>query len=175
VRIMSVSCDDAIFRPVHDRRFVDTETSCGFRCRQHTAATKSVIPRAKRVSMDEIGNPQGGKRSAAAPRSSLSAGPKSLLIEDVSDFGVDVIVKEFVHELDNHGRGLHLLSGWLGVRRRQGLCLASLETKMDLGDSCLGQFDTRGIFDDASKQALSFTVSGSWITPELFEVLCHRE
>jgi hypothetical protein len=65
-----------------------------------------------------------------------------LLIEDVSDLGVDVIAKEFVHELDNHGPGLHLLSGWLGVRRRQGLCLASLETNMDLSDSFRGQFDS---------------------------------
>ena len=128
MRIVGVSCDDAIFRPVHDRRFVDAEASCSFRCRQHTAATKSVVPRGQRVSMDEIGNAQGGKRSAAASRSSRSAGPKSLLIEDVSDFGIDVIVEEFVHELDDHGRGLHLLSGWLGVRRRQGFCLASLET-----------------------------------------------
>jgi hypothetical protein len=47
---------------------------------------------------------------------------------------------------------------------------------MDLGDSFRGQFDKRGIFDDAGKQALSFTVQGSWITtPELFEVLCHCE
>ena len=33
MRIVGVSCDDAIFRPVHDRRFVDAEASCSFRCR----------------------------------------------------------------------------------------------------------------------------------------------
>ena len=175
MRIVGVSCDDPIFRPVHDRRFVDAEASCRFRSRQHTAAAKSIVSRGKQVSMDEIGDAEGGKSSAAASRSGRSAGAKSLLIKYVGDFGIDMVVEEFVHELDDHRGRLHLLSGWLGIRRRQSFCLASLEANMDFRDSFRRQLDQGGIFDDAGKQSFSFTVHGSWITPELVEVSCHRE
>ena len=109
MRIVGVPCDDAVFRPADKRCFVDAEASCRFRCRQHAAVAKSVVARAKRVSMDEIGDAQRGETSAAAPRSGRSAGTKSLLIEDVGDFGIDVIVEELVHELDDRGRRLDLL------------------------------------------------------------------
>ena len=59
--------------------------------------------------MDEIGDAQGSETSAAALRSGRSAGTKSLLIENVGDFGVDVIVLEFVHEFDDGRRRLDLL------------------------------------------------------------------
>ena len=61
--------------------------------------------------MGEISNAQRGETSAAATRSSRSAGTKSLLIEHVGDFGIDVIVEELVDELDDRGRRLDLLAG----------------------------------------------------------------
>jgi hypothetical protein len=120
-----------MFCPVHDSRFVDAEASSRFcRC-QHTAAAKPIVSRANFVSMHEIGDTQSGKFSAAASRSSRSTGLKSLPIEDISDFGIDVVIEEFVHKLDDPGLGLHLLSGWLGIRRRQRFSLTSLEAEMN--------------------------------------------
>ena len=101
MRIVGVPRDEAVFRPADNGRFVDAEASRRFRFRQHAAVAKSVVARAKRVSMDEIGDAQGGETSAAAPGSGRSAGTKSLLIEDVGDFGVDVIVEELVDEFDD--------------------------------------------------------------------------
>jgi hypothetical protein len=80
VRIVGVSCDDSMFCPVHDRRLVDAEVSCRFCRRQHPAVAKPIVSRANFVSMHEIGDTQGGKRGAAASRSSRSSGPKSLLV-----------------------------------------------------------------------------------------------
>jgi len=109
VRIVGVPYDDAVFRPVHNSRFVDAEASSRFRCGQHTAVAKPVVARAKRVLMDEIGDAQRGKSSAAASSSSRSTGAKSLLSEDVGDFGIDVVVEELVDKLDDLGRRLDLL------------------------------------------------------------------
>ena len=109
VRIIGVPRDEAVFRPADDGRFMDAEASSRFCCRQHAAIAKPLVARAKCVSMDEIGDAQGSETSAAAPGSGRSAGTKSLLIENVGDFGVDVIVQEFVYELDDGRRRLDLL------------------------------------------------------------------
>ena len=109
VCIVGVSRDETVFRPADNSRFMDVEASSRLRCRQHAAVAKSVVARAKCVSMDEIDDAPGSETSAAAPRSGRSAGTKSLLIENVGDFGVDVIVLEFVHEFDDGRRRLDLL------------------------------------------------------------------
>ena len=114
MRIVGVPCDGSMFCPVHDRRFVDAEVSCRFRRRQHPAVAKPIVSRANFVSMHEIGDTQSGKCSAAASRSSRSTGPKSLPIEDISDFGIDVVIEEFVHELDDPGLRLPCSPDGLG-------------------------------------------------------------
>jgi hypothetical protein len=95
---------------VHNRGFGDAEMSCSLRYRQHTAVAKPVVARAQRVSMDEVGDVLRCEASVAAPRSGRSAGMKLLLIENVGDFGIDLVVEEFVDELDDLGRGLDLLA-----------------------------------------------------------------
>src|SRR5713226_10431925 len=110
-----------------ESRFVDTEANRRFRFRQHAAVAKSVVARTNRVFMDEICDAQRGESSAAAPASGRSAGMKSLLIENVGDFGIDVVVQELVDEFDDPGRCLDLLRGRLGVERRQRFGLAALE------------------------------------------------
>ncbi len=107
--IVGVPRDETVLRPADNSRFMDVEASGRFRCRQHAAVAKSVVARAKCVSMDEIGDAQCGEASAAAPGSGRSAGTKSLLIENVGDFGVDVMVQEFVHKFDGGCRRLDLL------------------------------------------------------------------
>ena len=102
---------DAVFRPRHDRCFVDPEASCSFGCRQHTAVAKPVVARAQCVSMDEVGNAQRGEASLAAPRSRRSAGTKPPLVEDVGDLGIDVIVEKLVDEFDDRSRCFDLLCG----------------------------------------------------------------
>ena len=106
MRVIGVPRDEAVFRPADNGRFMDAEASRRFCCRQHAAIAKPLVARAKCVSMDKIGDAQGSETSAAAPRSGRSAGTKSLLIENVGDFGVDVIVQEFVHEFDDGRRRL---------------------------------------------------------------------
>src|SRR2546429_5414643 len=54
VCIVGVSRDETVFRPADNSRFMDVEASSRFRCRQHAAVAKSVVARAKCVSMDEI-------------------------------------------------------------------------------------------------------------------------
>ena len=88
VRIVGVPCDHAMFRPVHNRRFMNAEANSSFGCHQHTAVAKPIIARAERVSMDEVGNAQRGEAGMAAPRSSRSAGTKLLLV--VGDMSPDV-------------------------------------------------------------------------------------
>jgi hypothetical protein len=90
---------------------MDAETSCRFGYGQHTAVPKPVVARAKHVLMDDVFHPQSGEASVAAPRPGRSAGTKPLLIEDVGDFGIDVIVEEHFDELDNESRCLYLLCG----------------------------------------------------------------
>ena len=109
VCIVGVPRDETVFRPADNSRFMDVEASGRFCYRQHAAVAKSVVARAKCLSMDEIGDAQGGETSAAAPGSGRSAGTKSLLIENVGDFGVDVMVQEFVHKFDGGWRRLDLL------------------------------------------------------------------
>ncbi len=53
----------------------------------------------------------------ALTRSSRSTRTKLLLVEDIGDLCIDVVVEELVDELDNHGRGLYLLRGGLGIQR----------------------------------------------------------
>jgi hypothetical protein len=77
VCIVGVPRDETVFRPADNSRFMDVETSGRFRCRQHAAVAKSVVARAKCVTMDEIGDAQGGETSAAAPGSGRSAGTAS--------------------------------------------------------------------------------------------------
>ena len=151
VRIVGVPCDHAMFRPVHNRRFMNAEANSSFGCHQHTAVAKPIIARAERVSMDEVGNAQRGEAGMAAPRSSRSAGTKLLLVEDVCDLGIDVVIEELVDELDDHGGCPYLLRGGLGIQRCQRFGLAALEAHVDTGDAFRRQFDQRGVLDDVGE------------------------
>ncbi|MEN6426742.1 MAG: hypothetical protein ABFE13_15390 [Phycisphaerales bacterium] len=120
--------------------------------------------------MDKIGHSQGGETGIASPRSCRSAGAKSLLVEQVGDLGIDVVVEEFVDQLDDLRLRLHLLRGGLGVHRRKRFGLAALEADMNLGDSFCRQFDERGVLDDVGKQSLALAVGRTRISPKLVEV-----
>ena len=90
MRVVRVPYHNSVFCPADKSGFVDAEASRCFGFRQHAAVAESAVARAKRVLMDEIGDAQRGKTIAAAPGSDRSSGTKSLLIQNVSDFGVDV-------------------------------------------------------------------------------------
>lgn len=94
MRIVRVPCHNSVFCPADNSGFVDAEASRCFGFRQHAAVAESAVARAKRVLMDEIGDAQRGKTIAAAPGSNRSSGTKSLLIQNVSDFRVEVGVEE---------------------------------------------------------------------------------
>src|SRR5215475_2928342 len=91
VLIVRMPLDDAVFCPADKSQFVDAEASRGFRLRQHTAVTKSIVARAKGIPMDDIGDELRAERNLATTSSGRSAGAKSLLVEDVGDFGIDVV------------------------------------------------------------------------------------
>src|ERR1700739_2926481 len=106
-----MSLKDALFRPADKCEWVNAKAIGGFHFRQHAAFSKSIIARAKRVSMGEISNAQRGETSTAATRSGRPAGTKSLLIEDVGDFGIDMVVEKPIHHLNDRGWRLDLLAG----------------------------------------------------------------
>src|SRR5215469_17601900 len=105
--VTGVPCDYAVFCPGYECCFVDAEASCSLRCCQHTAVAKPIGARANRVLMDDVFHTQCRKASVAVTRPSRSARSKSLLIEDVGDFGIDVVVEQSVYQLDDLGRRLH--------------------------------------------------------------------
>ena len=111
MRIVRVPCHNSVFCPADNSGFVDAEASRCFGFRQHAAVAESAVARAKRVLMDEIGDAQRGKTIAAAPGSNRSSGTKSLLIQNVSDFRVEVGVEELVDQLNNAGCCFDLLRG----------------------------------------------------------------
>jgi hypothetical protein len=45
---------------------MDAEAGCSFGSHQHTAIAKPVVARAKRISMDEVGDAQRGKAGSVA-------------------------------------------------------------------------------------------------------------
>src|ERR1700686_2004198 len=149
--VMGVSCDDAVLRPAHDRVRMDSETGCRLLFCQHSSVSKAIVARTEPILMDKIGDPQIGETSLAPPRSCRSAWPKSLVIEEVGDLGINVIVKELVDEFDDLRLGLDLLRGGLWIQRRERLGLAALEADMDLGRSFRWEFDERRILDDVSE------------------------
>ena len=59
--------------------------------------------------VDEIGDPQGGECALGLTASCRAAGTKASLVEDVGDFGVNVVFEESVHQLDDLGLRLNLL------------------------------------------------------------------
>ena len=77
--------------------------------------------------MYEIGHALRAETSAALPRSGGSATTKSLVIENVGNFGIDVRVEELVDELNDSRWRLDLLRRCLGVQRREHISLATLE------------------------------------------------
>ena len=55
-----------------------------------------------------------------------------MLVEDVSDLGIDVVVEKLIDKFDDLGRRLHLLRGRPGVHLRKRLGFATLETNVNL-------------------------------------------
>lgn len=169
-----MSGNDTVLCPAYECGLVDSQASCRFLFRQHASVSKSIVTRAKPVTMDEIGDSQGGETSITFPTSRRPAGAKSLLIEYVRDPGIDVVVEEFVDEFDDLRRRLHLLRGGLGVQRRERFGLAALEADVDPGGSFRRQFDQRDILNDVGEQSFALAVWRARIAPLRIPDRCSR-
>jgi hypothetical protein len=99
--------------------------------------------------VDEISDAQVREPGVGLARSRRTPGTNSLLVQDLGDFGKDVIVEERVDEFDD--RCLDLLRGGLGIKRRQGLGLAAREADMDLCRSFGRKLDQRDVLDDVGE------------------------
>ena len=96
-----------------------------------------------------------------------------MLIEEVSDLGIDVVVEELVDEFDDAGLRLDLLGGGFWAHGGERLDIAALEADVNLGRFHRRQLDEGDILDDVGKQSLAFAVWGIRVRPELFEVHRH--
>jgi hypothetical protein len=56
VRIVRMPGDDARLGPANERALMDAEAIGRFRLGQHAAVTQSIVPRPKRILMDQIGD-----------------------------------------------------------------------------------------------------------------------
>jgi hypothetical protein len=121
----------------------------------------------------EIGHSQIGESRVGLATTRRTAGAYPLFIQDVGDFGIDVIIEELVDEFDHLRLGLHLLRGGFGILCGQCLGLASLEADMKGGRSFRRQFHERDILDDVREEPFALAVRQARIMPKRFEICCH--
>ena len=100
-----------------------------------------MVAGAEPVLVGEIGDPQGGELRVGLTTPCGTAGTDAALVQNVGDFGIDVVVEERVDQFDHLGIGLDLLGRRFGVLGGQGLGFAALEADMDPRRSFGWEFD----------------------------------
>jgi len=103
--VVGMPRDEAVLDPPDQGTFADPETRRGRLPRQQPSILEPGVTGAEPALVGEIGNPQGGEPRVGLSSPCRTAGTDSSIIQNVGDFGVDVIVEQRVDEFDHLGRG----------------------------------------------------------------------
>ena len=90
--VVGVPCDEAVLDPPDQGHFADSEMRRRILPRQQPAPPEPVVAGSEPVLIGEIGDAQCGESSVGLASTCRTAGMDSSIVQNVGDFGVDVIV-----------------------------------------------------------------------------------
>ncbi|WP_405053683.1 IS66 family insertion sequence element accessory protein TnpB [Sphingobium sp. MK2] len=172
---IGMSFHDAVFRPSDQGALGNSKLGADLCFCQHSPLAEPVVAWAQAISFDEIDDAQVSELRICLITTRGTAGPDSLFIQYIRDFGTDMVVEKLVDHFDHLGSRFYLLCGAFGILRRQCFGSPAFEADMDPSLSFGRELEQGDVLDEVRKKALAFSVRQSWIAPDCFKVGRHSD